>query len=331
MSSIQQGEYFKRIYYKNILKINVVLFIEEDNMFDFFTKKRNLKEESKDLLKEKKLETIQEENENSIFALYLLFPQGFIIDKEIIAQRISKISNEAVQIDPILDLDGKDSYLYCDITIGNEKFNLVGIDTSIPQEVYDYTINCAYGSKEDLDVMRQHNYHIIAYYKGKSTDQNVIYNSYEKLAYGFIEHDLVGMANNYSWNALTPNVIKGLVEDDRMTEMASTPAFMIWRNFVKIPHNDKIWFVTKGNNLYGIYEYAFYGTFEDSQEVYDMFEDIFNYEYSTKAMIISGNTMEIGEDVYLKFREVYELEDVLQGDGIGTLVIEKINSAETNR
>jgi len=106
---------------------------------------------------------------------------------------------------------------------------------------------------------------------------------------------------------------------------------MIWRNFVKIHHNNKVWFVTKGNNLYGVYEYAFYGTFEDSQEVYDMFEDIFNYVYDTKAIIMAGHTIEIGNDTYLKFKELYELQDVLQGDGIGTFVIEKINRDQINR
>lgn len=304
-------------------------------MFNFFKKKSNIKGRSKeDLIEEKNIETIEEkrneESDGSPFALYLLFPESFILNKELIIQRINSINNEEVKINPVMGLDGEDA-LYCDITIGTEMFKLAGIDIAMPKEICDYTIGCAYGDKEELEAMRQHNYHIIAYYEGKSTDQNIIYNLFAKLAYGFLVHDLVGMANGYSWNALTPSLIKGLFEDDRAKEMACTPAFMIWRNFIKMPYNNKVWFVTKGNSLYGVHEYAFYGDFEDSQEVYNMFEDIFNYAYSTKADIMAGHTIQIGEDVYLKFSEVYELEDDLQGEGIGTLVIEKITKSQINR
>ena len=34
--------------------------------------------------------------------------------------------------------------------------------------------------------------------------------------------------------------------------------------------------------------------------------------------------------MFLKFKEVYELQDTLEGEGIGTLVLEKINSDEIN-
>jgi len=64
--------------------------------------------------------------------------------------------------------------------------------------------------------------------------------------------------------------------------------------------------------------------------VYNIFEDIFYYIYDTKSEVHIGDTMQIEEDVYLKFREVYELQDTLQGEEIDTLVIEKITSSEIN-
>ena len=65
--------------------------------------------------------------------------------------------------------------------------------------------------------------------------------------------------------------------------------------------------------------------------VYDMFEDIFYYEYSEKPVIEAGHTLQIGDDVFIKFREVYEIEDDLQGEGIDTLVIELISKDEINK
>lgn len=293
-------------------------------MFDFFKKKKN-KEEilNKDIITE-------EVKDERIFALYLLFPKSFVINKEAVIKRISKIDNSKVSFDMTYDLDGTEA-LYCNLQINNDKFKLVGIDAPVPEEVYNYTINCAYGNEEELGRMRNHKYHIVAFYEGKSKNQNHIFNAYSKLAYGFLEHDLLGMANSYSWNAIIPSLIKGMAEEVDTKELANMPAMMVWRNFVKIPHKDGVWFVTKGNNLYGIYEYAYYGTLEETGEVYNIFENIFNYVYESKADIITGHTMQVDQDVYLKFRGIYELEDVLQGEGVGTLVIEKISSDEINR
>lgn len=292
-------------------------------MFDFFKKNKHKKREVKEEYSK------NEERQEASFALYLAFFKSFVINKEKIEKRISSIENLEVDIKIINELDGKDG-LYCNIKIGKHKFKLVGIDAPIPQDIMNYTINCAYGNNDELDRMKNHQYHIIAFYEGDSENQNEIFNAYSKLAYGFLEHDLLGLVNGYSWNALIPSLIKGMVEDDEAKDLANYPAMMVWRNFIKMPYKDGVWFVTKGNNLYGIYEYAYFGTFEDTNEVYEIFESIFNYVYETKTPIISGHTLEIEEEVYLKFREVYELEDSLQGESIGTLVIEKIRRDEIN-
>ena len=263
------------------------------------------------------------------FALYLLFDKKFIIDSEKISEKIKRINNDTIEINPILGLNGEEA-LYCNITINDEKFKLVGIDSKIPKEISSYTIDCAYGKREELEVMSKHNYHIIAFYEGTSADINHIFNLYFKLSYGFLEYDFLGLANGYSWNVIVPSLIKGMAEDEQLKDFANTPAMMIWRNFIKVRHNGGVWFATKGNNLFGVHEFAFYGTFENTQEIYDIFEDVFYYIYESDAHIEAGHTIQLGEDVFLKFREVYELQDTLEGEGIGTLVLEKINSDEIN-
>lgn len=270
-----------------------------------------------------------DKKEKESFALYMIFPSSFVIDKEKITKRINSIDNSVVNFDMMYDLDGKDG-LYFNITINEDKFRVVGIDSKLPKDICDYTINCSYGNKDELDNMKKHNYHIIAFYEGRSIDMNHILNTYFKLAYGFLEHNLLGLINGYSWNGLIPSLIQAMGEESGERGLANTPAMMVWRNFVKIPHNDGVWFVTKGNNLYGICEYAYYGTFEETEEVYEMFENIFNYQYESGAKIIAGHTIQIEDEIYLKFKEVYELEDILNGENIGTLVLEKITENEIN-
>ncbi|GAA0122000.1 MULTISPECIES: DUF4261 domain-containing protein [Clostridium] len=284
-------------------------------MFKIFNKKQEKKDK-------------EEEKKNS-FALYLLFKDSFVIDKEKLASKIEEIDNDKVSVEPILGLDGDEAF-YSYVTIGDDKFRLVGIDCPLPKEISSYTINCGYGNREELEAMGNHKYHVIAFYEGTSADKNHIFNLYSKLAYGFLHYGFLGLANGYSWNVIIPSLIKDIPENKEVKTLLSTPSMMIWRNFIKIPHNEGVWFTTKGNNIYGIPEFAFYGTFENNQEVYNIFEDIFYYIYDTKAEVHIGDTMQIEEEVYLKFREVYELQDTLEGEEINTLVIEKITSSEIN-
>ncbi|ENZ35147.1 MULTISPECIES: hypothetical protein [Clostridium] len=297
-------------------------------MFDFLNKN---KKEADIENTEESVKVIDNNNTDDRFALYLLFSKKPEFNISKIESRINKICDGNAKIQNILEKE--DTFnIYGTAEIDGEKFKIVGLDISIPIEITEYTVRCAYGQKEELEAMENHSYHIIAFYAGKSTDYNVIYNAYAKLAYGFLEDNFVGMANGYAWNAISPGLLKGLFEDKRIAEMAYTPAMMVWRNFVKMPYGDNVWFVTKGNFLYGVHEYAFKGdSFEDSQQVYDMFEDIFNYEYTERPQIGVGHTIQLGEDIFLRFRDIYELENELEGDGIGTLVLEFITEDEINK
>ena len=297
-------------------------------MCEFFKKDNN---ESGDFNNENVKDCIdvtnEKEKENG-FALYLLFSKVPDFNRKEIKKRIKKICNSNVEIQNILEKEDTNN-IFGFIDIDGEVFKLVGLDVPLPKEIINYTVNCAYGQREELEAMNNNTYHIIAFYEGENNDYNAIYNAYAKLAYGFQEDSFVGMANEYAWNALTPSIIKELFEDEKLSDFLSTPAMMIWRNFVKMPYEGKVWFVTKGNNIFGIHEYAFKGdSFEDSQQVYDMFEDIFNYEYTSKSLIVFGNTIQIGDDISIRFRELYEIEDELQGEGIGTLVLELITRDE---
>lgn len=296
-------------------------------MFDFFKKERD--ENEKTSLQ--KVENNLKNEDKESFALYLLFSKAPEFNCENIKKRMNMICDHDAEIENILDSeDTEDAFGFA--KIDGESFRIVGLDAPLPQEVAEYTVGCAYGSRDELEAMEKHAYHIIAFYDGDSVDYNVIYNAFAKLAYGFIDDNFVGMANGYAWNAITPSLLKGLFEDERMDEFKLTPAMMVWRNFIKMPYDNKVWFATKGNNIYGVHEYAFKGdSFEDSQMVYDMFEDIFNYEYIEKPEIEVGHTIQIGDDVFIRFRDVYEIEDDLKGEGIGTLVLELINEDEINK
>ncbi|MBE6024563.1 MAG: DUF4261 domain-containing protein [Cellulosilyticum sp.] len=270
-----------------------------------------------------------QENKNT-FALYFLFPRVTVFNKEMLIQSIKSVTHKKVEINPIVGLNGKDKALFAHAVVEGEVFELIGMETPLPQNIIDYTIGCAYGPAEEIEAMRNHGAHILVFYRGESTDRMKIFNAYKKLAYGFLDQGLLGIANPYSWNVIGAGIIRGMIEDEETKAFAETPAMMIWRSFIKIPHKDGVWFVTKGNNLFGITEYAYFGKMEEAQEVYDIFENIFSYVYETNTSISVGDTMQIEEDTYICFKEVEELQDQLNGETIGTLVIEKTSSEQVN-
>lgn len=271
-----------------------------------------------------------QENKNT-FALYFLFPEEIAFDKDLLIKNIRSVSNKKIEINPIVGLDGKEKKLFARAVVEGEVFELVGMGAPLPQNIIDYTIGCAYGVPEEIAAMRSHGAHILVFYRGESTDRMTIFNAYKKLAYGFLAQGLLGIANPYSWNVIGASMIKGMLEDAETKAFAETPAMMIWRSFIKVPYNDGFWFVTKGNNLFGINEYAYFGKMEEAQEVYDYFENIFSYAYEDKAVIAVGDTIQIGEDTYLRFKAVEELPEVLNGEMMETLVLERISAEEINQ
>lgn len=275
----------------------------------------------------------QEKNKN--FALYLLFKEAVAFDEKIIRERIKSVNNDKVEIAPIVGMDGADKNLYVHITIGNETFDLIGIDAPLPENIINYTIGCAYGSADEIQAMRAHGFHILAFYKGENKDRQAIFNAYKKLAYGFLSQGLLCMANPYSWNVVGANLLQGMVEDEETREFAETPAMMIWRSFIKIPYEDGVWFVTKGNNLFGIHEYAYFGSMEEAQNIYDIFETVFSYIYEGEGTVAVGDTMQTGEDEFIRLKSIDEMttgcRESLRGETTGTLVIEKISRSEINQ
>ena len=232
-------------------------------------------------------------------------------------------------------MDGADKNLYVHITIGGEIFDLIGIDGPLPENIVSYTVGCAYGNPDEIRAMRAHGFHILAFYKGENKDRQAIFNAYKKLAYGFLSQGLLCLANPYSWNVIGANLLQGMVEDDDTRAFAETPAMMIWRSFIKIPYKDGVWFVTKGNNLFGIHEYAYFGSMEEAQNIYDIFETVFSYIYEGEGTVAIGDTMQTDEDEFIRFKSIDEvtsnLKETLRGETIGTLVIEKISSSEINQ
>lgn len=275
----------------------------------------------------------QEKNKN--FALYFLFREAVAFNEETIRERIRGIEKDTVKITPIVGMDGADKDIYVHITIGKETFDLIGINAPLPENIVNYTVGCAYGSPEEIQEMREHGFHILVFYKGKNKNRQAIFDAYKKLAYGFLSQGLLGIANPYSWNVIGANLLQDMVEDEETSVFAKTPAMMIWRSFIKLPYEEGVWFVTKGNNLFGIHEYAYFGSLEEAQDIYDIFETVFSYIYEGEGTAGAGDMIQTGEEEFIRLKELDETnigcKEALKGETTGTLVIEKVSKDETTQ
>lgn len=274
------------------------------------------------------MKEMAKEKQNN-FALYFLFNESVAFNQEEIKERIQKTTENEVKITTVVGLDGVDKQLYVHINIDGEAFDLVSIEAPLPENIMKYTVGCAYGDAENIQQMSAHGFHIPVFYKGNNQDRQAVFNAYKKLAYGFLTQGLLGIVNPYSWNAIGSNLIKDMIEDEETQAFSETPAMMIWRSFIKIPYENGIWFVTKGNNLFGVQEHAYFGMAEEAQDVYDIFETVFSYVYEGEGSVTVGDIMQIGEEEYLRFSTVTSLPEALQsklqGETIETLCIEKNN------
>ena len=104
----------------------------------------------------------------------------------------------------------------------------------------------------------------------------------------------------------------------------------MWTGFVKLfKSKDEVWFCTKGHHRFGARDLAYFGNPAEANEVYMLFANLFDY-MAGGATIKAGDTAQISETHYIRFREVYELEDYLNSP-LGTLVLEKIKASEINK
>lgn len=271
---------------------------------------------------------IEEENieKKSKIALYLLFSDVIKFDINKVKERIESITDKDTEI-KISDIfqDSETNNICGDIFIGRERIEFIGYDIPLPKEISDLTIKFTHVEREEIENMQNHNYYIAAYYQGKSKDYNVIFNLYAKLAYGFCDYNFVGMANKYSCNVLSPSLITNLFENEELADKMTSPKSSIWRNLIEVPCDDgMVWYVTKGNNIINIHEFAFKGENIDYKKAHSLFNYLFNYEYLGKQKIKVGTKMEVGQEAVLKFKKPYELQKVLSGIGKETIVVERI-------
>lgn len=282
--------------------------------------------------KENELQTnnMEAERQGNKPALMLVFNTLPILETNKIKSIISDIEklNKAIEITLDEELNNRDTLLSV-IEFDNHRIKLLGLNAPLPKTVIEHTVDCSYWKPEDKENIKNHSAHIICYYDGNNEDPIERYIALYKVAFSFKSNGLLGIINEDAWTCQPAYILDDIVSKEMIAESRMIPPLMIWTNFIKIPSHNGTWMVTKGNHLFGIKDFAYKGDMSEAKEISQIFDNIFYYVYENNAFIDVGHTLQIEEEVYLKFDKVYEEKELLNGP-IGTLVVKKIKPSEIN-
>lgn len=277
------------------------------------------------------INNIKAERQENKPALMLVFNTLPILEGNKIRSIISDIEKLNKNIEITLDekLNNGETLLSV-IEFDDHRIRLLGLNAPLPETVIEHTVDCSYWKSEDKQSIKNHSAHIICYYDGNNEDPVERYIALYKVAYSFKNTGLLGVINEDAWTCQPAYILDEMVSREMIEESRMIPPLMLWTNFIKIPLHNGTWMVTKGNHLFGIKDFAYKGDMDEAKEISQIFNNIFYYIYENNALIDVGHTLQIEEEVYLKFDKVYEEKGLLEGP-IGTLVVKKIKPSEINK
>ncbi|MFN8673197.1 MAG: hypothetical protein U0457_14095 [Candidatus Sericytochromatia bacterium] len=274
-----------------------------------------------DKIKKKQKNNYNNSIKNNTFAIELIFNKLPKINIKNLENNISKIEPLKSKFKVTNKVDSNDNvgFLY-EIEFDNHKIKLVGLNAPVPKEVMDKTIDTSFWKPEQKEIARNHKSQVICYYEGNSKNIMEKYISLYKIALALNSDDFIGILDEKSWNYTNKIILKDLLEPKMLKSMRKDIPLVFFTNLIKIPTDDGVWFVSKGNNTFGIKEFAYFGkSLVETEKVTKLFESIFYYMYRNNIKINVGETMEMNQ-IYYRFAKVTEYTEYLESN-LGTLVL----------
>lgn len=260
----------------------------------------------------------------------------FVFDKlpELSEQRLAKVITSVEPLKTKVTFEMKAAApeaLLADLAFETHAFQLVGFNAPVPASVTNYTIQVSHWQKSDKDILNGHKAHVICYYKGQAQDPTEQLIALYKVAYALCNEGLLGVLDDASWNCMPSRVVKDQMKPDMLASCRKHVPVGIWTGFVKFFKSDNsVWFCSKGFDRFGVNDFAYLGQPPEASFALNLFTNLFNYLYTSGGKMQVGHTAQLGADLYIRLREVYEYQDYLNGP-FGTMVIEKIKASEINQ
>ncbi len=217
---------------------------------------------------------------------------------------------------------------------GDHVIKVVGFNQPMPAEVLEGSVTPSHYDEALKVQVRAHKSHLLLYYQGY--DNNPI-NQYASMALigGFLSsRGAIVVANESARTSLPASALNGNESsEDIVSLLQNFPLTALYCGFVKyeVEDVDGVWLRTYGCSLLGQPDLA--SLVEDhsgSEDVFDIFNNVLGYLIDSGAKFVAGNTMQVGEELFMKLRLATSEEYYLESEG-ELFVAEFISEAEINQ
>ncbi|MCP4597573.1 DUF4261 domain-containing protein [Neptuniibacter sp.] len=271
----------------------------------------------------------------SPLSLQVLFSNSFAFNSSSFESKFRSyhpsLSEAKIELDEELKQQGS---LIGLIGWGEHVIQIVGFDHAMPAEAVEQCIAPSH-YRQDLKLQaKAHKSHIILYYKGY--DDNPI-NQYASMALvaGFLSYFGAIVVTNESALTSFPTIAlnRDNVDGDIVELIQSLPLLILFCGIVKykVDGIDGVWLRTYGAQLLGLPDMASLARDHSiSQSIFDIFSNVFGYLLNSGVKFSEGNTMQVGEDLFMKLRLPSREEYFLNGEN-ELFVVEFITQSEINQ
>jgi hypothetical protein len=219
---------------------------------------------------------------------------------------------------------------------GKHVVMVVGFNAPLPSEVVELCLPPAHYAEEEKDRQRAGNCgHVLLYYKGYETAPLEQYVAIAAVAGTLINQGATAVLNESARTALPAATLYDIGEDCKCLELLrALPIPLLYAGMVKYDVEDVpgVWMRTFANEYWGISNFARLAEgHHQGTETMAIFSDLIEHFSKSPAPLKPGDTMQIGQDLWLKARLPLDDEQFLILDEHPLLVLDFISSDEINR
>ncbi|MCA8936869.1 MAG: DUF4261 domain-containing protein [Planctomycetes bacterium] len=254
-------------------------------------------------------------------------------DNNAIAEALGAI--EPLRVAPKIDIEqtsDDDDNVQGSADFDSHSIGIVGFDAPAPDAVIEKTIKVSNWTGEGREQLESHKAHLVLMHKGGGADVLEKYIALYKLAGVIGGEHLRGVLLEEAWTCAPPDVVREFLSSESLKGFRKNLPPILFTGFVKFFSDEGTWFATKGHHMFGTPDLVMFGD-EKPADVMDIFMNIFLYVTQQGARIGPGHTLQIADEVFLKFSELDPANpyiEYLKGAG-PTLQLSRISQDEIKR
>jgi len=210
---------------------------------------------------------------------------------------------------------------------------MIGFAGPMPADSVELCVAPSHYDQNLKGAARNHQSHILLYYKGYNPDPIVQYAAMALVAGFMSNYGAVVVANESARTSFpTQSLLVEKTDGDAIEVLASLPLLALYCGFIKyeVEGLNGVWMRTYGAPMLGLPDMASLAQgHSQGQATFDIFSNVFNYLMNSGAQFAAGNTMQVGEDLFMRLRLPTAEEYYLESSG-EIFVADFIPASEVN-